>query len=196
MAALNQFSMSQETIKTPRLLLRPWKNDDLPAFAAMNADPRVMEFLPKVLTTAESDAFAARIREHFETRGFGFWPVEVVGVADFVGFVGLSIPAYQAHFTPCVEIGWRLAHDHWGKGYATEAAKAVLDYGFTDLQLDEIVSFTVPENHRSRRVMERLGMTHLPADDFDHPSLPEGHRLRRHVLYRLSREAHGAGHRA
>jgi ribosomal-protein-alanine N-acetyltransferase len=196
MAGLNQFSMSQEIIKTSRLLLRPWKDQDLPAFAAMNADPRVMEFLPKVLTRAESDAFAFRIREHFDRRGFGFWPVEAVGIAGFAGFVGLSVPAYQAHFTPCIEIGWRLAHEHWGKGYATEAAKAIIDYGFTDLQLDEIVSFTVPENDRSRRVMERLGMTHLPADDFDHPSLPEGHRLRRHVLYRLSREAHGASHRA
>jgi ribosomal-protein-alanine N-acetyltransferase len=186
--------MTQRTIETPRLRLRPWKEEDLPAFAAMNAEPRVMEFLPKILSRAESDAFAARICTHFERHGFGLWPVEVVGVADFIGFVGLSVPAYQTHFTPCVEIGWRLAYEHWGKGYATEAAKAALKYGFNDLCLDEIVSFTVPENHRSVLVMQRLGMTHTPCDDFDHPSLPADHRLRHHVLYRLSRAAYQSNH--
>jgi RimJ/RimL family protein N-acetyltransferase len=175
------------TILTPRLLLRLWRDEDLPAFAAMNGDPKVMEHFPKPLDRTESDAAAARIREHFVLRGFGFWAVEVPGVADFIGFVGLSVPTFETHFTPCVEIGWRLAFEHWGHGYATEAARVSLDFGFRHLALDEIVSFTVPANLRSRRVMEKIGMTHSPADDFDHPALPEGHPIRRHVLYRASR---------
>ena len=146
-----------------------------------------MEFFPKVLDRTESDANAARISEHFEHYGFGLWAVEVVGIADFIGFVGLNIPKFEAHFTPCVEIGWRLAYEHWGRGYATEAARAALDFAFDRLQFDEIVSYTVPANDRSRRVMERLGMTRLPAEDFGHPNLAEGDPLRRHVLYRMSR---------
>jgi RimJ/RimL family protein N-acetyltransferase len=118
-----------------------------------------------------------------------FWAAEVVGGVDFVGFVGLSVPRFDAHFTPCVEIGWRLAFEQWGKGFAIEAARAAAEYGFSDLRLDEIVSFTVPANHRSHRVMDRIGMTHSSADDFEHPNLAEGHRLRQHVLYRLSRAA-------
>ena len=181
---------SAPTIDTHRLQLRAWRPEDLPAFAAMNADPRVMEFLPKPLDRAESDARAAQIRDHFARRGFGLWAVEVRGVADFIGFVGLSVPEFEAHFTPCVEVGWRLAREHWGLGYATEAARAALDFGFQGFALEEIVSFTVPANWRSRRVMERIGMTRTPADDFDHPALPVGHPLRRHVLYRATR-GHG-----
>lgn len=154
----------------------------------MNADPRVMEFLPSVLTREESDALAGRIIEKLTRDGFGLWAVEVVGVADFIGFVGLNAPKFEAHFTPCIEIGWRLAYEHWGHGYATEAATAVMRFGFEQLGLKEIVSFTSTANMRSRRVMERLGMSNSPADDFDHPRLPEGHPLRRHVLYRLSRD--------
>ena len=174
-------------IETPRLLLRPWRDDDLPAFAAMNADPRVMEFLGPLKTREESDASVARFSAHLARHGFGFWAVEVTGVADFIGFVGLKVLDFEAHFAPCVEVGWRLAYDHWGKGYATEAARASLDFGFRRLGLEEIVAFTVPANRRSWRVMERLGMTRDPADDFDHPALPEGHPLRRHVLYRALR---------
>ena len=169
------------------LLLRPWRDSDLPAFAALNADPRVMEFLPAVLDRAASDAMAGRIRDHFARHGFGLWAVEVPGVTDFAGFVGLNVPTFEAHFTPCVEIGWRLAYDHWGKGYATIGARAALDFAFKNLNLAEVVSFTVPHNVRSRRVMERLGMTHDEADDFEHPLLADGHPLRRHVLYRLAR---------
>lgn len=180
---------STPTIDTPRLRLRPWREADLPAFAAMNADPKVMEFFPKPLSPAESDALAARIRENFARRGFGLWAVEVPGVADFIGFVGLSVPGFSAHFTPCVEIGWRLAHEHWGRGYATEAARASLEFGFGRLPLDEIVSFTTATNRRSQAVMERIGMTRTPDDDFDHPALSEGHPLRRHVLYRIGRES-------
>ncbi|HEY8748332.1 MAG TPA: GNAT family N-acetyltransferase [Tepidisphaeraceae bacterium] len=170
------------TIPTPRLLLRSWRPDDLPAFAAMNADPRVMEFLPKVLSRPESDAMAHRIEVHLAQHGFGLWAVEIPNVTEFAGFVGLSIPTFQSHFTPCVEVGWRLAFDHWRHGYATEAARAVIDFGFRTLNLDEIVSFTAPANRRSQKVMERLKMIHNPADDFDHPSLPENHPLRRHFL--------------
>ena len=174
---------------TNRLLLRRWRPEDLEPFAALNADPRVVEFLPGPLTRQESDGRAARIEAHFAEHGFGVWAVEVPGVVSFAGFVGLSIPRFQAHFTPCVEIGWRLAAEHWGRGYATEGAKATLAFGYDHLNLDEIVSFTVPDNVRSRRVMEKIGMTHDPAGDFDHPVLPEGHRLRRHILYRIRRPA-------
>jgi RimJ/RimL family protein N-acetyltransferase len=176
-------------LSTTRLRLRLWRDEDLPAFAALNSDPRVMEYMPKVLGRAESDASAERINKHFVRYGFGLWAVEVIGVADFIGFTGLSVPRFEAHFTPCVEIAWRLAHDHWGFGYATEAARAARDYGFRHLELEQIVSFTVPANQRSRKVMEHIGMTHSPDDDFQHPLLPEGHRLRHHVLYRLARSA-------
>ena len=174
-------------LTTARLRLRQWREEDLAPFAALNADPQVMEFFPKVLTRAESDAVAGRIRDHFVRHGFGLWAVEVRGAADFVGFVGLAVPSFDAHFTPCVEIGWRLAREHWGHGYATEAASAALAFGFGDRAFEEIVAFTVPANVPSRRVMGRLGMRRLPADDFEHPAIPEGHPLRPHVLYRLRR---------
>jgi ribosomal-protein-alanine N-acetyltransferase len=173
-----------EQLLTPRLLLRRWVQADRPAFADLNADTRVMEHFPSVLTRAESDAAADRIEQHFERHGFGLWALEIPGVVPFAGFVGLAVPSFEAHFTPCVEIGWRLALEHWGFGYATEAAREVLDFAFADLRLAEVVSFTVPNNQRSRRVMERIGMTHNPADDFDHPHMRGP--LRRHVLYRIA----------
>jgi len=170
---------------TPRLTLRGWRPDDRAPFAALNADPEVMRHFPASLTRAESDAAADRIEGHFARHGFGLWAVEIVGVAPFAGYVGLAVPSFQAAFTPCVEIGWRLARACWGQGYATEAARAAAHYGFETLRLPEVLSFTVPGNVGSRRVMEKLGMTRDPSDDFDHPSLPPGHALRRHVLYRL-----------
>jgi len=172
-------------LRTDRLLLRRWLPADREPFAALNADPEVAEFLPAALTGGASDALAARIQAHFEAHGFGLWAVEAPGVAPFLGFTGLSIPGFQAPFTPCVEIGWRLAARFWGRGYATEAARAALAFGFESLRLPEIVSFTVPGNLRSQRVMEKIGMRRDPDDDFDHPALPEGHPLRRHVLYRV-----------
>jgi RimJ/RimL family protein N-acetyltransferase len=181
------------TIRTPRLLLRTWRDEDLAPFAALNADPEVMEYFLRPLERAESDAAAGRIRDHFDRHGFGLWAVEVPGIADFIGFVGLAVPGFKAHFTPCVEIGWRLARAHWGQGYATEAARAVLDFGFRELALDEIVSFTTVANRRSRAVMERIGLSRSPADDFDHPAVPEGHPLRRHVLYRARRPGASPG---
>ena len=174
-------------LTTARLRLRQWREEDLAPFAALNADPQVMEFFPKVLTRAESDVVAGRIRDHFARHGFGLWAVEAPGVVDFMGFVGLAVPSFEAHFTPCVEIGWRLAREHWGHGYATEAATAALAFGFGDRALEEIVAFTVPANIPSRRVMGRLGMRRLPIDDFAHPAIADGHPLRSHVLYRLRR---------
>jgi RimJ/RimL family protein N-acetyltransferase len=147
----------------------------------------VMEFFPEPLTAEASDALIERIEAHFSPHGFGLSAVELLETNSFIGYVGLAVPNFDAHFMPAVEIGWRLAYEHWGKGLATEGARAVLNYGFERLGLGQVVSFTVPANLRSRRVMEKLGMTHDPRDDFDHPRFPEGHSLRRHVLYRLRR---------
>jgi RimJ/RimL family protein N-acetyltransferase len=174
-------------LRTERLVLRRWREPDRDAFAALNADPAVMEHLSKVLTREESDEFADRIEDGFEDRGYGLWAVEVIDGAPFIGFVGLSLATFEAPFTPAVEVGWRLAREHWGHGYATEAGRASLDFAFDVLELDEVLSFTVPANRRSWGVMERLGLRHDPADDFDHPNFPPGHRLRRHLLYRASR---------
>lgn len=176
-----------QELRTARLFLRRWRPDDRVEFARLNADPRVAEFLPGLLTRGESDAAADRIAAHFQEHGFGLWAAEIPGVARFAGFIGLAIPRFEAHFTPCVEVGWRLAAEHWNCGYATEGARAAVEFGFHWLHLEQIVSFTVPANGRSRRVMEKLGMMRRADDDFDHPLLPAGHPLRRHVLYRLSR---------
>ncbi len=156
-------------------------------FASLNGDPRVMEFMPRRLSVDESDAFAGRIENHFRQHGFGLCAAEIRSNRAFIGFIGLQVPLFQAGFTPCVEIGWRLASGHWGQGLATEGARAIVRYAFDELGLEEIVSFTVPANLRSRRVMEKLGMKRDPADDFNHPRLPADHRLSRHVLYRLRR---------
>ncbi|MGC2198601.1 MAG: GNAT family N-acetyltransferase [Stellaceae bacterium] len=166
------------SLRTSRLLLRPWRDEDIAAFAELSADPVVMQHLVPL------PGWDARRRAHWEEHGFGQWVVAIPDQASFIGVVGLETISYEAHFTPAVEVAWRLARDYWGKGYATEAAQAALDYGFEQLSLQEIVAMTVPANWRSRRVMERLGMTRSPEDDFDHPRLPEG-PLRRHVLYRL-----------
>jgi len=176
-------------LETERLVLRSWQNGDREPFARLNADPVVMEHFPGVLSWAESDSFAARIDAHFKDHGYGLWAVEVPGEANFIGFVGLSVPSFDAPFMPAVEVGWRIDKAYWGRGFATEAGHAAVADGFERVGLAEIVSFTTPANMRSIRVMERLGMTRNSADDFDHPRLPEHHRLRRHVLYRLSRAA-------
>jgi RimJ/RimL family protein N-acetyltransferase len=173
------------TLSGDRVCLRRWRDGDREGFAAMNSDARVMEFFPSCLSRAQSDAMVDGIRKHFSEHDFGLWAIEVPGVAPFIGFVGLAVSRFSAHFTPCVEIGWRLAFEHWGNGYATEAARLALGYGFGTLALPEIVSFTTATNHRSRAVMDRLGMRRNPVDDFDYPLLPESHPLRRHVLYRL-----------
>ena len=175
--------MKKQILRTDRLVLRTWREEDREAFAAINADPLVTQFLP-LMTRNDSDAAADRIQRHFDTHGFGFWALEIPGLTCFAGIVGLAVPRFTAHFTPCFEIGWRLGSQYWNCGYATEAARAALDYGLHELHIAQIVAFTVPQNLRSRRVMERLGMTHDPAEDFDHPLLDERDPLRRHVLYR------------
>lgn len=174
------------TLTTPRLRLRPWRAEDRAPFAALNADPAVMEFFPAPLDRVASDAVADRIEAHFVQHGFGLWAVEAPGTAPFIGFVGLSVPRFTTHFTPCVEIAWRLAREHWGCGYASEGARRALAHGFDALALREIVAFTVPANRRSRAVMQRIGMHHDPDGDFDHPGLPQDHWLRHHVLYRMT----------
>ncbi len=172
-------------LETPRLWLRRWRPEDLEPFAALNADPDVMKHFPSLLSREDTAAAVGRVKKHFEDLGYGFWAVEAPGQAPFIGFIGLAVPAFEAPFTPCVEIGWRLARDWWGQGLATEGARAALAFGFERLSLPEIVSFTVPGNTRSRRVMEKLGMRY--SEDFEHPRIEAGHPLRRHVLYRLSR---------
>ncbi len=176
-----------KAIETERLLLRRWRDADLDPFAEMNADLRVMEHFPSTSSREESEASMARIRRHFEQHGYGLWAVEVKGGEPFIGFVGLGTVPFDAHFTPAVEIGWRLAHASWGQGYASEAARASLRFAFLELELGEVVSFTIAANRRSRAVMERIGMHHAAVDDFDHPRIAEGHPMRRHLLYRLRR---------
>ncbi|MDC0833458.1 GNAT family N-acetyltransferase [Geitlerinema sp. CS-897] len=178
-----------EPLKTERLILRRWRPSDRAPFAAINADPQVMEYFPSRLTPEQSDESIARIEAHFDRHEFGFWAVEIPHVTPLAGFIGLSVPRFEAHFTPCVEIGWRLGRQYWGRGYATEGARAALAWGFERLQLSEIVSFTVPHNWRSRRVMENIGMTRDPNDDFRHPALADTHPLSYHVLYRCDRSA-------
>lgn len=173
------------TIKTNRLILRPWKDSDLEPFADLNADPRVMEFFPGLKSRGESDESVRIASDHISKTGWGPWAAELIDTGEFIGFIGLSEVPFTAPFTPAVEVGWRLAYNFWGKGYATEGAKAALEYGFKTLGLNEIVSFTTVMNRRSRHVMKKMGMHHDPKDDFDHPKIAEGHPLRRHVLYRL-----------
>lgn len=175
-------------LRTARLLLRRWRPEDREPFVALNADPEVMAHFPSVLDRAASDALADRADRKLAEHGWGLWAVEVVGDAPFIGFIGLAEPTFEAPFAPCVEVGWRLAREHWGRGYAPEGAAACLGYAFDVVDLDEVVSFTTAGNANSRRVMEKLGMTHALGDDFDHPSLAEGSPHRRHVLYRISAE--------
>ncbi|MGD1879334.1 MAG: GNAT family N-acetyltransferase [Kiloniellaceae bacterium] len=183
----HEITATAPTLTTDRLILRPWRESDLAPFAALNADPEVMEHFPAPLSGLESEAVAARLRDGMVRQGFGLWAVELPDKAPFIGFIGLWAPSFEAHFTPCVEVGWRLARGFWGKGYASEGAREAVRFGFEDLGLEEIVSLTSTTNIRSQAVMRRLGMTRDPVDDFDHPNLPEAHPLCRHVLYRLRR---------
>lgn len=179
------FGAPAPTLTTERTILRQWRTEDLPLFAALNADREVMRHFPTTLDRAQSDAVALRLAQHLEMHGYGPWALEIPGVTPFAGFVGLMRVGFDAPFVPAVEIGWRLASAWWSKGYATEAANAAVQFAFGTLGLDGLVSFTVPANVRSRAVMQRIGMRHCPDEDFLHPLIPSGHRLRRHVLYRL-----------
>lgn len=174
-------------VVTSRLRLRQWRDGDLDPFAGLNADPEVMRYFPRRLTREESDELASALRATIDRDGWGLWALEVTAGPSFIGFVGLNRVPFEAHFTPAVEVGWRLAQPYWGNGYATEAATAALSFAFERLNLPEIVSFTATVNERSARVMVRLGMTHDPTEDFDHPNVPDGH-LRRHVLYRVTKQ--------
>ncbi len=178
---------SGPTLETERLLLRTWKTKDRVPFAVINSDPDVMEHFPAPMTAEESDQFARRIDRHFAQHGFGLWAVEIKWARRFIGFCGLAVPTFETHFTPTVEIGWRLAKDSWGTGYATEAAAAVLEFGFEEAGIDPILSWALPANDRSTRVMERIGMKRAPDLDFDHPRFMHDDRLRRHIVYRMTR---------
>ena len=171
-------------LDTDRLLLRRWKDSDLPVFTALNSDPRVMKYFPAPLSLEETQRFVQANEESFFRRNFGLWAAELKETGRFIGFVGISVPSFKAPFMPCVEIGWRLSYDYWGKGLATEGAKRVLELAFGELKLPEVVSFTTLGNLSSRRVMEKIGMIRDPREDFLHPRL-EGHPLAPHVLYRL-----------
>ena len=175
-------------IETNRLILRTWEEKDIDAMVAIDQDPKVCEFLPGIGNRDATEAGIRRIIQHYEQHGFCLYAVELKSTHTFIGWIGLSIPSFEAHFTPAVEIGWRLDSQYWNQGFATEGAKAVLHYAFTKLNLNEIVSFTVVNNKASRRVMEKIGLHHDPDGDFDHPKLHISHPLCRHVLYRLSKK--------
>ncbi len=181
-------------IETERLLMRRWRAEDRGPFAALNADPAVMEHMQDLMTGEQSDAFVDRIEAWWDEHDWGLWAIEVPGVAPFIGYVGLW-PADYATGEPMVEVGWRLALEHWDNGYATEAAREALRFGFEEVGLDEIVSFTVSQNERSWRVMERIGLRRDPSRDFDHPRVDAVAypHLVRHVLYRISRAEWLAG---
>src|SRR6516164_156681 len=170
--------------ETPRLLLRCWGETDRAPFREMNADAQVMRYFLSALTAEETDALLEQIRLHFEQHGFGLWAVALKETNEFAGFIGLAVPAFEAHFTPCVEIGWRLSARFWNRGLATEGAAAVLAFAHNSLGLKQVVSFTTTENVASRRVMEKIGMIRDLRGDFDHPLIPKEHPLCRHVLYR------------
>lgn len=176
-------------METERLIMRRWREADRRPFAELNADPEVMEHFPAPLTREQSDAMVDRIESAFDEHGYGLWALEVRATGEFVGFTGLAWQTFEARFTPALEVGWRLARSAWGRGYASEAARAAIGYGFGPAGQDELVSMTAVANLRSRAVMERLGMTRDPADDFDHPRVSAGSPVRPHVLYRLSRDA-------
>jgi RimJ/RimL family protein N-acetyltransferase len=181
-----------ETLRTQRLLMRRWRPEDREPFAAINADPRVMELMPSTLSRAESDGYLDDIEAHFEQHGYGLWALELAEEGTLIGLTGLNVVAFTAHFTPAVEVGWRLAHAAWGRGYASEAARAALSFGFERARLVEIVSMTSVPNTRSQAVMERIGMHRDPADDFTHPLARPPH-LRAHVLYRMDVDDWRAG---
>lgn len=172
-------------IETQRLILRQWQATDHQPFIDMGLDAEVMHYFPNCLTAAESIKFIEAVTEIIQQQGWGFWAVELKAMGQFIGFVGLHEQATQFEFSPCVEIGWRLAKAYWRQGYATEAAQAVLDYAFQTLQLEKVVSFTAVVNHPSQAVMQKLGMQKV--GEFNHPKLPEQHHLQRHVLYELKK---------
>ncbi|MDE1166807.1 MAG: GNAT family N-acetyltransferase [Pseudomonas sp.] len=174
-------------LESARLLLRQWRDEDLPEFAALCADPQVMRYFPEALSRLESAALIGRIRGHFNEHGFGLWALERKDTGAFIGFTGLGVVGFDAPFAPAVEIGWRLGRRHWGLGFASEAAWTALRCGFGQLGLEQVVSFTALSNTPSEKVMQAIGMQRVKDGDFDHPKLPQRHPLERHLLYRISR---------
>lgn len=190
-------SVTIAVIETPRLILRKWRDEDRAPFAAINADPRVMGFLPRPLDRRISDEVLDTLKAHFKAHSFGLWALELRSSGEMIGFTGLKLISFAAPFAPGVEIGWRLAFPHWGKGFATEAARASLDFAFQRLNRAEIFAITPTRNLRSRHLMERLGMTRDPADDFNHPKMPPDHSLQPCVLYRITAHTfYAKGHRS
>ena len=179
--------MNNIILKTDRLLLRTWCNDDLIPMYQINQDPLVMEYFPSLCDWEDTKKFVTKINQHHQKNGFSLYAVELKKTGEFIGFVGLSIPEFEAHFTPCIEIGYRLSSQHWGKGYATEAAQTVLDYAFNELKLNKIVSFTSILNKKSIRVMEKIGLKKVKEGNFYHPCLPQDHKLSLHVLYTITK---------
>ena len=177
--------ITMKPIETERLILREWKDTDILPFYEMGQDPRVMEYFPSLWTMEMVKDFISRMKIQLVEKNYTLWAVEEKKAQQFIGFVGLNEPTWEAAFTPCIEIGWRIAFSFWGKGYASEAAKAVLDYSFNELELLELVSFTVTNNLRSRKVMERIGMSRETKDDFLHPKLDPHHPMAPHVLYKI-----------
>ncbi len=175
-----------DRIETERLILRQWQEGDAEVFAAINQDLKVIEFLLGPMSLKDSQDFIAKANNHFREFGFGLWATTIKATGELIGFVGLNVPDFESHFTPCVEIGWRLVSQHWGKGYATEAARAVLRIGFENFGLKEIVSFTTLQNLRSEAVMKKIGMQRDLKDNFFHPKLSLDHPLSKHMLYRIS----------
>jgi len=176
--------MSQIFIETPRLILRQWEEADKEPYIQLNLDKEVMEFFPGVATSEETLAQIDRFSKRVADTGYGFFAVERKDNNEFIGFTGLSVPGFESDFTPCIEIGWRLSKANWNQGFATEAAKACLKYGFDTLKFDDIYSFTSIHNTRSEHVMKKIGM--IKQGLFEHPLIEEGHFLKRHVLYRIS----------
>ncbi|MCB1651863.1 MAG: GNAT family N-acetyltransferase [Alphaproteobacteria bacterium] len=174
-------------IETERLILREWEDEDLEPFARMNADPLVMEYLPRVLDEKASARHMQEFQKHFDKYGYGLYVVEVKEDDEFAGFVGLKNVDFKAAFTPAIELAWRLDYEHWGKGYASEAARAVIDHAFTVLSLTELVAYTVHDNVRTIAMMEKLGMEYQKGEDFDYPALRKGHPLGRFVLYKIEK---------
>ena len=175
-------------IETDRLILRTWNDNDLQPMLAINQDPKVMEYFPSLQDLEMTKNFIDKVNAHFENHGYSLYAVIKKDTTEFIGFTGLLIADFASHFTPATEIGWRLSSNHWGQGFATEGAKAVLDYAFRELKLTEIVSFTAAGNAKSIRVMQKIGLQHNAADDFDHPKLDDKSPLKRHVLYRINQE--------
>jgi len=175
--------------RTERLVLRGWRDDDRAPWASMNADPEVMRYFHDTMTRDQADAMLDRMDAALTAQGWGLWALERQDTGELIGFTGLAVPTYDLPFTPCVEVGWRLARSAWGRGYATEAAREALRVGFDEIGLPEVVSMTSVPNTPSRAVMERIGMTRDPGGDFEHPAVPPGHPLRPHVLYRIRAEA-------